>query len=301
MCDVAHASWLTLVLVLASLGLFVICFLSARRFLGAPAAWSMFFIATPLGWFAEQMGSSKGWFFGSYCYTSVLGWQIGNVPIVIALMWFALMWIGLLMASLILWRTPWLVSTSRPRMLLTAWLAAMIITAFDLGADPYFVFQARAWIMQKTDGGWFGETLQGFVGWMGVSLVIGCLVLWRVKPTACALPSHQALLWPLLLYGAGMVFQMIVSKPIELRAIAFFAMGIPLVAALAALWSWKQGETLNPSVLQPAASWPLKPMMQQADPLADDMAQSIIGADISQQLSPEALTRLGAVNQSMAR
>lgn len=304
MCDVAHSSWLTLALVLASLGLFVVCFLSARRYLGAPAAWSMFFIATPLGWFAEQMGSSKGWFFGSYCYTSVLGWQIGNVPIVIALMWFALMWIGLVMASLILWRTPWLASSSKARMLLTAWLAAMIITAFDLGADPYFVFQAKAWIMQKTDGGWFGETLQGFAGWMAVGLVIGCLVLWRVKPTASGLPAkklHQAVLWPLLLYGAGMVFQMIVSKPIELRAIAFFAMGIPLVAALAAWWSWKQGEQLSAGAHQATHTWPLQAMMQQADPLADDMAQSIIGPDIREQLSPDALKRLGAVNQSMAQ
>lgn len=39
-------------------------------------------------------------------------------------------------------------------------MAAMLVTAYDLGADPYMVFVLKAWIMTKTDGGWFGETLQ---------------------------------------------------------------------------------------------------------------------------------------------
>jgi uncharacterized membrane protein len=303
MCDVAHSPWLTLGLVLASLALFAICFQSARLTLGTPAAWSMLFIASSIGWFAEQMGSSKGWFFGSYCYTSVLGWRLGDVPMVIALMWFGLMWIGLVMASLILWRSPWKQHTQWSSLALTVWLAAMIITAFDLGADPYFVFEAKAWIMQKTDGGWFGETLQGFVGWMGVSFFIGCLVLWRVKPTGVntqPVKLHSAVLWPILAYGSGMVFQMIVGKPIEIRAIAFFAMGIPLVAALAAWWSWKNGECIVAAGAADPQRWPLQTMTQQADPLADDMAQSIMGSDITQQLSTQALARLVAVNRSMA-
>lgn len=52
-------------------------------------------LALALGWFAEEMGSSQGWFFGRYHYTTVLGPELGNVPVAIALMWFALCWLRL--------------------------------------------------------------------------------------------------------------------------------------------------------------------------------------------------------------
>jgi uncharacterized membrane protein len=51
-------------------------------------------------------------------------------------------------------------------------LAAMLVTAYDLGADPYMVFVLKAWIMTKQDGAWFGETVQGFVGWTVVGFCI---------------------------------------------------------------------------------------------------------------------------------
>jgi uncharacterized membrane protein len=77
----------------------------------------------------------------------------------------------------------------------------MIVTAFDLGADPYFVFVLHAWVMTKTDGGWFGETLQGFVGWMVVSFFIVWLAQARVQlqqPGGNAAAQRRAALVPLL-------------------------------------------------------------------------------------------------------
>ena len=121
------------------------------------------------GFIAELIGVHTGLPFGRYTYTEVLGPRLGDVPMAIPLMWFALALIGYVMASLMLWRQPVHANPGFRSGLLTAWLAAMVITAFDLGADPYFVFVLKAWIMQKTDGGWFGETLQGFAGWMAVS------------------------------------------------------------------------------------------------------------------------------------
>ncbi|MBK6557973.1 MAG: carotenoid biosynthesis protein [Comamonadaceae bacterium] len=175
-------------------------------------------LALALGWFAEEMGSSQGWFFGRYHYTTVLGPELGNVPVAIALMWFALCWLGYAMASLILWRKP-VLCAGWPRRALTAWLGAMIVTAFDLGADPYFVFVLKAWIMQKTDGGWFGETLQGFAGWMVVSFAIVLLFQTLFGPRQSAgtgLRARRAALAPIAVYAAGMVFQMLFdtrSKP----------------------------------------------------------------------------------------
>lgn len=86
----------TLVLVGACLLLFAASLWSAWVVLGRRNALGFAGLALGLGWFAEQMGSSRGWFFGRYTYTDVLGPALGNVPVVIALMWFALCWLGYL-------------------------------------------------------------------------------------------------------------------------------------------------------------------------------------------------------------
>lgn len=239
----------TLALVCASLAMFAGCAVSATQLLGARAALRFVLIATALGWFAEQMGSSHGWFFGHYRYTDVLGPRLGDVPLVIALMWFALTYVGYVMANLIVWQTPVAGHGHWTEAALLTLLAAMIATAFDLGADPYFVYKLRAWIMAKTDGAWFGETVQGFVGWLLVASCIVALFRWSVRkapPKPPPLASRRHALVPLGLYGCGMVFQMLYGTPVEIRSIAPFAMGIPLLCALAGLQRWRRA-TPHPS------------------------------------------------------
>jgi uncharacterized membrane protein len=226
-------------LVLASLAWSGASLWSCRTLLGARSTWVFLLIAVALGWFAEQMGSTRGWFFGDYSYTDVLGPRLGAVPIVIPLMWFGLCYTGFLMACLVLWREPvpprgWHAGA------LAALLAAMIVTAFDLGADPYFVYVLKAWIMAKKDGGWFGETIRGFEGWMGVSFVIVALFLALARPQTEAAPDtarRRAALLPIVVYAGMIVFQIAFTEPVALRVIAFFAMGIP---ALAAAVAWRQ-------------------------------------------------------------
>ncbi len=235
---------MSLALVASSVLLFLTAWWAASQLLGLRNTWIFASIGLGMGWFAEQMGSSRGWFFGRYTYTDVLGPRLGDVPWVIPMMWFALCFVGYQMAQLILWRGIKSAQASWPERLLTALLAAMLVTAFDLGADPYFVFVLKAWIMQKTDGGWFGETLQGFAGWMLISFLIILLVqtVMRHDPASPATQRIQfAAALPILIYTSGMVFQMIFGHPIETRAIAFFAMGIPALAAASAWWQWRKG------------------------------------------------------------
>ena len=234
----------TAALVIASALMFVLCFWAARHLFGPRAARVFAALALSMGWFAEQMGSSRGWFFGRYAYTDVLGPQLGDVPLVIPLMWFALCVMGYALACLLLWREPVLAQPGWIRGGLTAWLGAMIITAFDLGADPYFVFVLKAWIMAKTDGGWFGETLQGFVGWMVVAFaILAAFQRWGTPQRPARIDTHtrRAALVPLALYGAALIFQVVLGHPVEIRAIAFFAMGIPLTVAAVAWWQWQAG------------------------------------------------------------
>ncbi|WP_306394422.1 carotenoid biosynthesis protein [Telluria beijingensis] len=233
----------TQLLVASSLLMAGLCLASAAHVLGArPALW-LALIALPVGWFAEQMGASDGWFFGSYDYTDVLGPRLGEVPVVIPLMWFALTYTGYVMANLIVWQVPADGATSTRRSVAMAFLAALVVTAYDLGVDPYMVYKLKAWIMVKHDGWWFGETLQGFVGWMLVAFAIVFAFRLALRRTAAG-PAPKArlrdVLVPLGLYGGLMVYEATQGVPVETRTIALFVMGIPLFCAACGLFRWRR-------------------------------------------------------------
>jgi len=232
----------TIALVVSSVLMFASSLASAVHILGAKPALRFVAISLPIGWFAEQMGASHGWFFGEYDYTAVLGPALGDVPVVIPLMWFSLAYTGYVIANLIVWRAPVDGSAKWSDALVLSFLAAMIITAFDLGADPYFVFKLKAWIMVVKDGWWFGETIQGFFGWMFISFVIVLLFRLTIRgttPKPWSRVTRRHALLPIALYAGFMVFQMAVSEPMELRTIAFFAMGMPILCALAGFRHWQ--------------------------------------------------------------
>lgn len=232
----------TVAIVAASVLMFACCWASATHLLGARAALRFVLIALAFGWFAEQMGASHGWFFGQYRYTDVLGTQLGDVPVVIPMMWFALAYAGYVMSNLIVWQSPVDGAPGLGNAVMLSFLGAMIVTAFDLGADPYLVYTLQAWIMVKTDGAWFGETVQGFFGWVFVAFVI--ILSFRlsvrtvsVRPVSPFERRHA--LVPLAIYATGMAFQMAFGCPVEIRSIAPFAMGIPLLCALAGFQRWR--------------------------------------------------------------
>jgi putative membrane protein len=247
-------------LVASSLLMFGCCWASAAHLLGGGAALRLVAIATSFGWLAEQLGSSYGWFFGSYTYTPVLGPRLGDVPVVIPMMWFALAYIGYVIANLIVWQDP----VDRPASLghdaVMSLLGAMVVTCYDLGVDPYMVYVLKAWIMAKTDGWWFGETVQGFAGWMIVSFAIlfAFRRLARVRTTSAeagtVLPTLRHVFVPLAVYAGLMVFQVLLGHPVEARTIALFAMGFPLLAATIGLLRW-QGILARPATAEatPAA------------------------------------------------
>jgi uncharacterized membrane protein len=292
----------TTAVVASSLLMFACCLANAMHLLGKRLAWTFALMAMAMGWFAEQMGATHGWFFGHYTYTDVLGWRIGAVPAVIPMMWFALSYIAFVLGNLIVLRSPMDNRKDVPHLLFMSFLAAMLVTAFDLGADPYMVNVLKAWVMDKKDGGWFGETLQGFVGWMTVSFAIQCAFRWQLrrgaKPPGADFTRWHALL-ALGLYASGMVFQMCLGEPVETRTIAFFAMGIPLLCAIA---GWQHWTTVQ---AQPAASpvseARLDQMQYMADPLADDTMERLLndGDSTNSVYGENRFARIAAVNAEM--
>ena len=95
--------------------------------------------------------------------------------------------------------------------------------------------------MEKKDGWWFGETLQGFVGWMLIALTIVFLFrlsLRKWPPRASSSLRLRDVQVPLAVYGGLMVFQITQGFPVETRTIATFVMGIPLFCAILGLQRW---------------------------------------------------------------
>jgi putative membrane protein len=232
----------TRLLIASSVAMFACCAASAAHLLGVRAALRFIVLGVVLGWIAEELGATRGWFFGHYTYTDVLGPRIGAVPAIIPLMWFALCYVAYVLSNLIVWQSAVDGPGPAGRAVVMALLAAMLVTAYDLGADPYMVYVLKAWIMQDTTGWWFGETVQGFAGWMEVSFTIVLLfrLSLRGRPARPALPvARRHCLVPLALYASNMVFQACLGYPVETRTVAVFAMGIPLLAALCGFSRWK--------------------------------------------------------------
>lgn len=251
----------TFVLVLGALLMSGACWASAARVLGRRAALRLLLLACAIGWLAEQLGASYGWLFGRYAYTAVLGPRLGAVPVVIPLMWFALSYTGYVMANLVVWQAPVEAGRGSPaRHALLALVGATVVTCYDLGVDPYMVYRLRAWIMARTDGAWFGETVQGFAGWMTVAFAI--LLAFRLSGGAPArtdaMPAPATrhalgpVLVPLCVYAGLMLFQVCLGYPVEARTIALFAMGFPLLSAGCGLLRWR-GVLADAAPQQPAS------------------------------------------------
>ncbi len=304
----------TLALVVASVFMFAACWANATHLLGVKPALLFVALAMGMGWFAEQMGSTRGWFFGSYSYTAVLGWRLGDVPAIIPMMWFALCYVGYLLANFCIWQRPLATPARLPGAVFLSFLAAALVTAYDLGADPYMVYVLKAWIMTEKDGWWFGETLEGFAGWVFVAFVI--ISTFRLLTRKQALQvgegyaKWQALL-PFLIYGFSMVFQMLKGHPVETRTIALFAMGIPLLIGLAGWWRWDPDAVVDVDGAGAAASGVadarLAHLQYAADPHADDAITAMLG-DAPPALNGQApgaaalaqhLALIGQVNQQL--
>jgi uncharacterized membrane protein len=300
---VKHQSLITIAVVVSSIAMFTACWVNAAQLFGKRSALQFVLLAVTVGWFAEQMGATQGWFFGHYDYTDVLGWRIGAVPAVIPMMWFALSYIAYVLANLIVLRSPIDSSPSTKNGLFMSFLAAMLVTAFDLGADPYMVNVLKAWVMQKKDGWWFGETLQGFVGWVCVSFVIQGVFRSLLKRTPPApsrdLSPWQALL-PLGLYASGMVFQLFLGDPVETRTVAVFAMGIPLLCALAGWQRW--APVLAQPCPSPLSEARLNQMQYMADPLADNTIERVLqGSGLAaHDYSQNQVNAIEAINAEMS-
>jgi putative membrane protein len=116
----------------------------------------------------EWVGHTTGWPFGEYDYTGALVPQIGGVPVIVPLAW----WAMAVPARDVPAR---LVSSRWARVA----LGAAALTAWDLMLDPQMV-ESGYW-MWAADGPWRGIPLSNYAGWL-VSSAVVMVVLDRLLP-----------------------------------------------------------------------------------------------------------------------
>lgn len=176
----------------------------------------------------ELFGTGTGWPFGNYEYTDFLGAKVlGRVPWTIPLSWFYMGLASYLIAVV-------LANRFRPGQtgLWSVLIGAWLLTAWDLVLDPAMAHESlrvQFWIWEET-GPYFGMPLKNFAGWSLTGLVFMALsrLAWRED----AKIERSQLPVPAIVYGANMLFAMIISAAVGLWMpvlIALVVAAVPVV------------------------------------------------------------------------
>lgn len=178
--------------------------------LGRRTALTIFALAFTISLGAELTGTSTGYPFGAYSYTTQLGYRIGGlVPFNIPTSWFYMLYCSLAIVGRL--ARPDDRSAARWRW---AILAALVLTAWDVSMDPAMVRTTHwLWHLQpdaqltpfrRAFSGdlFYGMPLTNWLGWLLTGTIVARVMLAVVPPTtwtARVSPSR----FPLVLYGVN--------------------------------------------------------------------------------------------------
>lgn len=190
-----------------------------------------FALATMIPLSMELLGTSTGFPFGPYSYTSFLGFKVaGLVPYSIPLSWFYMGFTSFLLANAI-------VAGSRLSQR-TGWSLALgvyFLTVWDLSLDPAMASQRlpiHFWIWHQA-GPYFGMPISNLVGWSLTGLVYMGLsrLLWRAN-----LDARSIAVWfPFGVYAANTVFAIALNRSAGLWIPVLMAVVLGLMPASLAL------------------------------------------------------------------
>jgi carotene biosynthesis associated membrane protein len=205
--------------------------LAGIRFLGARRTFVFFVLAVVVSLFAELVGTTTGFPFGEYSYTSGLGYKVlGEVPFTIPLSWFYMGLASFILATVLASR---LDGWRRPVAAVTG--GAALLTVWDLVLDPAMAHQdldVRFWVWFQ-DGSYFGMPAQNFAGWMLVGLVF--IGLSRLAWRSDASIQPDLLRVSFAIYLANMTFAMAISAAVGLWWPIVISLAIGVVPAAIAL------------------------------------------------------------------
>ena len=177
-----------------------------------------------LGWFAEWIGSSRGFLFGRYHYTDVLQPQVLHVPVLIPVAWLMIIPVSWAIGQAIV-GTP---DTVWARLAIAA-IGAGATTAWDLYLDPQMV-KWGFWEWDQ-DGAYLGIPIRKFIGWFMTALLMGLILFPPAIPVAPLLLLFS-LIWIMQFVAQLFFWNLRISA-----FVGFVAMGLFVLPAIVAVLS----------------------------------------------------------------
>jgi uncharacterized membrane protein len=215
--------------------------LHAASRLGWRSALGIFVVAFSIALASELTGTTTGYPFGPYSYTTQLGHLIGGrVPFNIPTSWFFMLYSSLAICGRLL--APRDDSASKWRW---AALAAVVLTAWDVSMDPAMVATTHwLWHLPSLEGAsafrrlflsgfFYGMPLTNWLGWLLTGVVVARAMLAIVPPSRWAERVSPSRL-PLVLYAANGLLPLLICAGRGMWwavALGTAAMAIPLVLA----------------------------------------------------------------------
>lgn len=220
----------------------VFFFTHACMVIGRPAAIKMFLIGIIGAFLFEEFIGLQS---GLYYFTDLMGPKIDRAPLSIGLSWMAVFYMGWFMANLVCDGAPSPRFNSIPRVIVKSLVAAFIVSATDLVADPVSV-EGGLWVWP--DGGpFFGVPYSNYIGWIFVGTII-LSIIGFVNKSNCdesidyALAGARILsIAPLLCFGLMGVVFIVQNYAGVMGIIELYAMGATFLIALVKWvdWLWK--------------------------------------------------------------
>mgnify|MGYP003388119543 CR=1 FL=1 len=132
-------------------------------------------IAGIIGFASEILGANTGFPYGEYMYTSKLGVQIFNVPLVLCCAWIIVTSFSLDVLSYFKFKKFYF-----------PFLFASITTFYDFLIDPLMAGPLNYWVWSGNNNFYYNIPFENFIGWFLVSLFISLLPWkeWKVKKTS---------------------------------------------------------------------------------------------------------------------
>jgi putative membrane protein len=149
----------------------VTLFISALLLLAFHEPWSKRFIIVAIliaaiGFFIEVIGVSTGQVFGAYSYSSVMGWKVLNVPVILALNWL-----------IVVYGAYYLASRFVKNNLLRLLIGGLLLVGFDFVMEPVAI-ELNMWTWNAGE-----PPLQNYIVWFVAGVAMMSLFpVFRIKP-----------------------------------------------------------------------------------------------------------------------
>ncbi len=197
----------------------------------------------------EEIGVHTGIIYGRYYFTSMMGPKLDVIPVALVCLWVLLLYIAFTMTNLILDGTPYLQKFSVGRIFFGAVVGALLVTTFDLNADPFAA--ANGWWVWLDGGPYFGVPIHNFVGWFFVAFVSYFVHGFQLRKEkkeinfniVSATNGTRALtIAPVLIYAVAVIAFIIINFNGQLGLVTVYVMGLPLLFSLYRWVNWyKEG------------------------------------------------------------